>query len=111
MAIAPIDLQTLFTQVDKVGRSQAAAREGAAIQQSIQGIEIQRKAEELLRQVNETQNTGEGVEKAGDQNRKYGSGAKNDKKKSGNKEDDEDNPDKRAVLSNPSLGRKIDISL
>ena len=46
MAIAPIDLQTLFTQLDKVGRAQAAQRESQVLQQSIQGAQLQKKTEE-----------------------------------------------------------------
>ena len=43
MAIQPIDLQTLFTQVDKVGKAQSAQREGLAVQQAIQGAHLQEK--------------------------------------------------------------------
>jgi Skp family chaperone for outer membrane proteins len=111
MAIAPIDLQTIFTQVDKVGRSQAAQKEGQALQQTMQGVEIQRKTEELIRQVNETQNMGEGADKIKDKNQdnnKQQSGGSKD----GNKKDDDKEKKERISLSrDPSLGNKIDISL
>jgi len=110
MAIAPIDLQTLFSQVDKVGRSQAAAREGQALHQSIMGVEIQRKTEENIRQVNETQNTGDGVDKINDNTQKQGSGTKNEKRKPDDQTDEIEEVE-RPFLYDPSLGNKIDISL
>jgi len=109
MGIAPIDLQAIFTQVDKVGRSQAAQNEGHTMAKAIQGNEIQKKTEELLNQVNETQNTGEGPEKVNDHSHRNDHGRKNNKRK----EDEEETAEKdnRYVLRDPSLGNKIDISL
>jgi len=109
MAIAPIDLQTLFSQVDKAGRFYNAQREGQAIAQSMQGVEIQRRADEQINQVNEAQNTGEGAEEINDNNQKQNSGQKGGKRKSDNREEEDD--DNRVILNDPSLGRKIDISL
>ena len=107
MAIAPIDLQTLFTQVDKVGKAQALEREGQALQQAIQNVQIQKKSEEQVNQVNEAQNTGEGAEKINDHEREHAqqqnSGKKNKK--------DEEKKEQASVLSDPALGRRIDISL
>jgi hypothetical protein len=37
MAIQPIDLQTLFTQMDKVAKQKSAEKEGLVLQQSLQG--------------------------------------------------------------------------
>ena len=54
MPIKPIDLQTLFTQMDRVGRERAAEKEIAAAQKSIQGAVIQKKAEEKARSVQKT---------------------------------------------------------
>ena len=109
MAIAPIDLQTLFTQLDKVGRTHASQKEGT-IQQAVQSVQIQRKTEEHIQQVNEAQNTGEGAEKVNDHGQRQNSST-NSKKR--NNEDDEDNEDGKnsSVLRDPSLGRNIDISL
>jgi len=110
MAIAPIDLQTIFTQVDKVARNQLAQREGHTLQQSIQGAEIQRKKEEQINQVNEAQNTGEGADKINDHNQKQESGAKGDGKKQEKKSEEEKG--ELSVLSdpNPNIGKKVDIS-
>jgi len=109
MAIAPIDLQTLFTQLDKVGKTHVSQREGQAIQQAVQGIQIQKKTEEQIQQVNEAQNMGEGVEKVKDRGpdhkQRQNNGKKNDK------EPNEEDEEPVSVLRDLTLGRNIDISL
>jgi ribosomal protein L12E/L44/L45/RPP1/RPP2 len=108
MAIAPIDLQAIFSQVDKVGKAQISQREGQALHQAIQGVQIQKKIEENIQQVNEAQNTGEGAEKIKDRgadSKKQGSGGKKRQEEKMNEEE------KPFFLSDPSLGKKIDISL
>ncbi|MCL2720342.1 MAG: hypothetical protein FWD47_03265 [Treponema sp.] len=107
MAITPIDLQTIFSQVDKVGRTQVAQKEGQALSQSIQGNEIQRKTDENIRQVNEAQDLGDGTDKVRDRDQKQNSGSRNDKRK----QEEKENEEKKSVLRDPVLGNKIDISL
>jgi len=110
MAITPIDLQTVFSQVDKVGKTQAAVKEGQALHQSIQGNQVQRKLEEQIQQVNEAQNTGDGVDKINDHNQKHGSGG-GSKQNKREEEQNEEAEKEKPVLRDPSLGNKIDISL
>ncbi|MCL2762540.1 MAG: hypothetical protein FWD36_04950 [Treponema sp.] len=109
MAIQPIDLQTLFSQMDKVAKTQVAQREGVALQQAIQGAEIERKTEEHIKSVNEAQNTGDGTEKVNDR------GARHGKEKHKGNAQEHDNPESEEtqtpVIHDPSLGRNIDISL
>ena len=108
MAIAPIDLQTLFTQLDKVGRTHISQKEGQSIHQAIESMQIQRKTEEQIQQVNEAQNTGEGAEKVND----HGHRQKNSRNSEKRQKDESDEAETRpSVLSDPSLGRNIDISL
>jgi hypothetical protein len=108
MAIAPIDLQTLFTQLDKVGKTQISQREGVEMQQAMHGAQLQRKTEEHIQEVNEAQNTGEGVEKTGDRGQRNQA----DKKKERRRKEEEDGEDGRpSVLHDPCLGRNIDIVL
>jgi ribosomal protein L12E/L44/L45/RPP1/RPP2 len=110
MAIAPVDLQVLFTQMEKVGKAQAAQREGQVLQQSLQGVQIQKKIEEEINQVNEAQNTGEGAEKVKDKDQEA-EGQKNKKNfKKDNDEEETEEEQSPSVLTDPSLGRKIDIS-
>ena len=107
MAITPIDLQTLFTQLDKVGKTQAAQREGLALQQSMQAVQLQKKTNEHIQQINEAQNTGEGAEKINDHS---GGSGQNQKKSDKKKEQKEEENDTISVLNDPSLGKRIDIS-
>ena len=108
MGIAPIDLQTLFSQVDKVGKAQAAQKEGQALHQAILGVQLQKKTEEHIQQVNEAQDTGDGAEKVGDQKQGQGGGNKG-KNKNKKEAQEEENP--VSVLRDPTLGNTIDISL
>lgn len=107
MAIAPIDLQTLFTQLDKVAKTQTSQRESQVIQQAVQSVQHQRKTEEQIEEVNEAQNMGEGVERVSDKRH----GDKGEEKKKGREQTGKEEEDKPAVLSDPSLGKNIDISL
>jgi hypothetical protein len=52
MAVQPIDLQVMFSQLDKVGKEQTALREGAAIQRAISGDREARKLTEDIESVN-----------------------------------------------------------
>jgi len=111
MAIQPIDLQTLFSQMDKVGKVQSEMKEGLAIQQSLQGAVNQRKVDERIRSVNETQDTGDGPERIKDKKRRReerGAGEKS----AGEAPDAEDEGGKgrSEIVTDPNLGRNIDLS-
>ena len=110
MAIQPIDLQTLFTQVDKVGKAQTALKDGLVLQQAIQGAQMERKTEERIQSVNETQNTGEGAEKITDRGGRGQASAEGGGKR---QEEDEQAPqgEEPRIIRDPTLGRNIDISL
>ena len=109
MAIQPIDLQALFTQLDKVGKNQAIIRDGQQIQDSLQHLQSQRKLEENVRSVNEAQNMGEEAGKIKDEGKgqEYQGGTKK------RQDDSEEAPpveEKRGLIRDPTLGRNIDIS-
>ena len=110
MPIQPIDLQTLFTQLDKVGKNEAAQKDGAQLQAAVQGARIQKKTDEKAHTVNETQNTGQGgVERIKD--RKGGassSGGGTDRKGSGCGQPPGDAS--REYIQDPDLGNNIDVS-
>ena len=112
MAIQPIDLQTLFSQVDKIVKTQSAQLEGLAAQQAMQGVQLQRKTDAHIQEVNEAQDSGDGAEKVNDRNRrKGGKGDSNQRFKSDETEEAENEKQKPAFFSDPSLGKNIDISL
>jgi type II secretory pathway pseudopilin PulG len=109
MAIAPVDLQTLFTQIDKVGKAQAAERDGQILHQAIQGAQLQKKTEQAINQVNEAQNTGDdGTEKVKDKQHGHDGRKQNGEKRENEEEETEEV--KPSVLTDPSLGKTIDIS-
>ena len=104
----PIDLQVLFTQLDKVARNQTQMREGLQLQANLSQIQNQKKMEELVHSVNEAQDMGFGV--ANVDNEKSQAQAQDRKKK-----EDEEGREKAAGVKNsafrdPTLGRNIDIS-
>jgi type II secretory pathway pseudopilin PulG len=107
MAISPIDLQTLFTQVDKIGKQEAAQREGAAIQQAIQQARSQQVTEAKINAVNEAPDQGEGAEGVRD-----GGGGRPESGARKKAEEEADGDEKKEdVIRDPDLGRNIDVSL
>jgi hypothetical protein len=108
MAIQPIDLQILFTQLEKVGKAQAFQKDGTLIQQSIQSVELQRRTDENIRSVNEAQDTGRGTEEISDRNdhrRHAGEG------EAGLRDGEEEEGDAGVpVFKDPSLGRYVDFT-
>jgi len=111
MAIQPIDLQALFSQLDKVGKSQTVLREGQHIQESIQQIQIQRKNEQNIHSVNQAQDMGEEAETIKDEKRQ-GSRENNGGARERQSQDKElfEADEKQDLIRDPALGRNIDIS-
>ncbi|AEJ19663.1 hypothetical protein [Gracilinema caldarium] len=108
MAIQPIDLQTLFTQMDKVARQKSAEKEGLVLQQSLQGAVNLKKTEEKVRSVNETKEPEGGAERIKDNNARNRSQEefpeKKEEKKGPNEEKQID------VIQDPDLGKHIDVN-
>ena len=112
MAIQPIDLQTLFSQMDKVAKTQSAQREGLALHQTMQGVQLQRKMEEHIQSVNEAQNTGDdGTDKIRDRPSSRGGKESDEEKKETREGASEQDETPGPVISDPRLGKNIDISL
>jgi hypothetical protein len=111
MAIQPIDLQTLFTQVEKVGKNQAAQKDGLQIQAALHQVQSQKKAEEQVQSVNEAQDTGDGAERIKDETSRRRPFEEGEGRE--NPEDGEEEPEREGrenLIRDPSLGRNIDIS-
>ncbi len=102
MPILPIDLQTLFTQMNQVGKEQSTLKEGAAIQSSMQNMGIVKQTELKDSSVNESQNMGEGIESLKNEGKKQ-----RDKKRE--KKGEREKGEKKDVFSDPALGHHIDI--
>ena len=110
MAIQPIDLQALFTQLDKVGKNQAVAREGQQIHEALQQVQTQRKLEENVQSVNETQDMGEEAEKIKDNNGRGAHANQGGGKGKGGEDEEDSAEEKPQLIRDPALGRNIDIS-
>ena len=110
MAIQPIDLQTIFSQLDKVGKTQADQKEGVAIQQSLQTLVDAQRLQERIQSVNETQDPDQGAEKVKDRQGKKntGQGASGKREESG--EDETPQAAEIEVVRDPNLGKNIDVS-
>ncbi|MDR0641097.1 MAG: hypothetical protein LBG07_01390 [Treponema sp.] len=108
MAIQPIDLQTLFTQVEKVGKTQASQKEGVMIQQAIHSVTVQRRTDENIQSVNETQDTGRGTEEINDRNTRRHQGGEDEGSRDRG-EGEEEKP-KASVFQDPALGKYIDFT-
>jgi len=110
MAIQPIDLQTILSQLDKVGKTQADQKEGAAIQQSLQTLMDAQRLKERIQSVNETQDPDQGAEKVKDRQGKKNSGQGPSGKKEGAAEEGEAKTAEPEVVKDPNLGKNIDVS-
>jgi len=93
--------------MDKVGKQDAAQREGAAILQAIQQAKIQQQTDERIRSVNEAQNMGDGTEAIKDKNgRRSGQEGKQGEQSLEAAESTEET----IVIRDPDLGRNIDLT-
>jgi Arc/MetJ-type ribon-helix-helix transcriptional regulator len=114
MAIQPIDLQVMFSQVEKVGKAESALKEGAALQRSIAGESEARKLDERLEAVNaaddegmtENRLQGDGVQKLQDDetDRK-----KNHRRKRNAYAREDESDFHNSYINDPNLGTLIDL--
>jgi hypothetical protein len=112
MAIQPIDLQTLFTQVDKVGKNVANAKEGVEFHTAIQNIQIQKKTEEQVQTVRESRNLEEGAQRINDRNakKKQGESSPETREKETGSAEDAESRETLLTIRDPDLGNHIDLS-
>ena len=107
MALLPIDLQTLFTQSNQVGKEQAAQKDAAPQAQSLQGAQLVQKTEQRDKDVNETHDQEEGPEQMKDRARK---GRGSQTAASAEKRKPAAQPPAKDVVRDPALGRNVDIT-
>lgn len=107
MAIQPIDLQTLYTQMDKVSKSVVQQQQGVQLQNAIEQ-EQQIKKNLLKKDAVENldkQNEMKGVK---DRNESAKNFSNSDNKKEKNQEEKEEK--QYEIIKDPGLGKNIDIS-
>jgi hypothetical protein len=109
MAITPIDLQMLFSQIDKIGKEVAAQKEGAALHSAIQTDHRQKINEEKMQSVREADDSGEGLDRLKDKRNSGGSEAGGKRNDNHLLKNNEGGP-KLSEVHDPNLGNYLDIS-
>jgi hypothetical protein len=106
MPILPIDLQTLFSNMNTVGKDQAVQKDVPPEQQNLQGSQIAKTTLEKDNEVNLTEELDDGSEPIKDQESESGKGSGKNRKK---KENEEKDGKKEDPFQDPDLGQHIDI--
>ncbi|MBN2532495.1 MAG: hypothetical protein JXB88_06360 [Spirochaetales bacterium] len=107
MPLLPIDLQTMFSHMNQIGKEQALQKEISPLQQSLQGEEIAKDSKERDTTINETDEVGEGLEKIKDKEKKKESEQGSGQNK---KEKQKENTEQKEFFKEPYLGQHIDIT-
>ena len=109
MPLLPIDLQTMFSQMNQVGREQAVLKEVPPLYQAAQAAEMVQKAEHDDKAVNQTRETGEkeGAGKVGDAGRR-----RRRRREPGGKAEGQSpgEPSSSPVFEDPALGHNVDLT-
>ncbi len=109
MAIQPIDLQTLYTQLDKVGKTQVQQQVAA---QSIREAEMQANktsAEDRLKTVQTPEAGEEGAGAVHEKQEPADSGSRQSHQREKRDEENQSPPEKE-VIRDPGLGAHVDIT-
>jgi hypothetical protein len=105
MPLLPIDLQIMFSQLEHIGKTEAAQRQVAPEAQALQGMEMVKRNEQRDSSVNETKDSGQGPEAVKEDERR------NRRRKAALKRDESKrNESKKEVFKDPDLGHHIDIT-
>jgi hypothetical protein len=105
MPLLPIDLQTVFSQTNQVGRDQAVQQQASPLAQAQAASEIVREAQARDAQVNEATNTGDGVEAVKDDK-----GRRRRGRRRRGRQAPAAAPARKPAFTDPELGQHIDIS-
>jgi hypothetical protein len=108
MPMLPIDLQTLFSNLNQVSKDQSVQKDEAVLQQSIAGTQIVKKSEENDNSVNETHEVKDGVENIKNEEKKGKAHTRHGKKSKEKKSIDRENS--KEIVTDPLLGHHVDIT-
>ncbi|MDR2659276.1 MAG: hypothetical protein LBC27_04725 [Spirochaetaceae bacterium] len=107
MAMQPVDLQILFSQLDLVAKEAAAQKEGLTLRGAINAASQEKKTEEKSHSVNELHDGSEELEALSSERYQGSSKRKNDKNP---RKYREDKKEEKPVIRDPSLGNYIDLT-
>ncbi|MBN1698321.1 MAG: hypothetical protein JW881_12475 [Spirochaetales bacterium] len=106
MPLLPIDLQTMFSHLNQVGKEQAIQKDVSPLHQSLQGSEIAKETIDKDATVNETHDIGDGVEKVNEEENRKENRNRNRKRE---KEKEALKKEQRKMFRESHLGHHIDI--
>ena len=107
----PIDLQTLYTQLDKIGKTQVQSQLAAQTVQEGQIVANRRDTEHKLKSVDETDAGEENVGLIHDKdNENSGEESGSQGKKNNDGDDKSPAKNEKQIITDPALGVHIDIS-
>jgi hypothetical protein len=109
MAITPLDLQTLFSQIEHIGREVSAQKEGAVLHSLMQNDIQQKLNAEKQKSVRQADDSGEGPDKLREKKQGGGGGA-GGKTDAGKNDDEHELAEKVRSVHDPNLGQYVDIS-
>jgi hypothetical protein len=105
MAIQPIDLQILFSQLDSVAKDASAQKDGLTLRAAISASTLEKRIEEKSHTVNEMRDSGEDIKTLNSEKKQ------NPGENRGNKFTQKDGrQDNKPFFHDPSLGNYIDIT-
>ncbi|MDR1363962.1 MAG: hypothetical protein LBJ35_07955 [Spirochaetaceae bacterium] len=107
MAMQPIDLQILFSQLETVAKDTSAQKDGLTLRGAINAAAIEKKSEEKSHSINEMHDGGEELESLSSYENQN-SQKRNSKKKPQNNGDAKN--EKQQAFRDPSLGNFIDLT-
>lgn len=108
MPIRPIDLQTLFMKLGQVGREQAAEKEGAVLQSSVQGAANLRRQADSKEAVRPPEEPKDGAGPVADRS---GKGQPEKRRDEGEEEAGQGGEEPREeIVRDPDLGANVDLS-
>lgn len=107
MSIKPIDLQTLFVKMDEVSKDQSVAKGQSALQQSNAARAQVAKELEEDRQVTQTPENNEDQAVKDDESE---NASEKGRRKKGDGENDSDESAGLEVVTDPDVGRHVDLT-
>jgi hypothetical protein len=106
MPLLPIDLQTVFSQTNQVGREQAVQQQAPPLAQAQAGLEIAQQAQARDTQVNQANDAGDGAE----QIKERETGGRRGRRRRSRAREPKAEPRRKPVFTDPELGQHVDIT-
>lgn len=111
MSLQPVDMSTIYTQMDKVGKYNASQDSNLKLAQNMQEIsKIQENTQQAKAIGKIDQNQSETAKLREDGNNSTGYDSNSGQTKQQNQQDDEQNQKRVNVITDPLLGKHIDIT-